>query len=288
MNLRLVTACSTILLAISSASMAQTSVAEFKSLSWNTNHVGTLMDLSSYRETFRDDFNEQNIVPDGEKGRWYAPIHSPFGGGIFLKPDDPGKPFVVNKGLLTIRAEKTGGKWRSGLMQTVDSKGSGFAQQYGYFEMTAKFPPGKGAWPAFWLLSQNGFLDKTATRGEIDVIEWYGGDPKGHHASVHLWPANQPAENGLTKHVGRSHYYKLTPILTSGQLEGFHSYGAEITPEWVITYFDRREVARFRTLPEYKTPLYMVVDLAIFKDEADVATSPKEMVVDSVTAYIRK
>ena len=56
-------------------------------------------------------------------------------------------------------------------------------------------------------------------------------------------------------------------------------------PEWVIVYFDHKEVGRYPTLPEFKTPLYMVVDLAIFPGEADVAKSPKEMLIGYVRAY---
>jgi len=31
----------------------------------------------------------------------------------------------------------------------------GFAQQYGYFEMSAKRPDADGGWPAFWLVGTN-------------------------------------------------------------------------------------------------------------------------------------
>src|SRR5882757_2380354 len=112
--------------------------------------------------------------------------------------------------------------------------------------MTANFPSGPGTWPAFWILSQNGFLDKTATRTEIDAIEWYGDDPKGLHSTIHLWPALHPKPDSIPKHLFRSTYYNLMkyptdpPQLTDGKLEGFHSYGAEITPDWVVVYFDRR------------------------------------------------
>lgn len=280
------------IMGIASIAYSQTTVEEFKSHSWDKSHSGTALDLTQYKQTFFDDFNALTVTADGGKGPWYAPGHSTFGAGKF-QPPGPNGPFTVKDGNLTLKAEKVNERWQAACMQTVDNKGRGFAQQYGYFEMRAKFPPGRGGWPAFWLLSQNGYLDKTATRTEIDIVEWYSGDPKGHHASVHLWPAQQKPENyPLAKHAGRSNYYNLAkvnpPVLVNGQLEGFHTYGAEVTPEWVIIYFDRSEVARFEMMPEWKTPLYMVVDLAIFQKEAKVAESPKEMVVDYVSAYQRK
>jgi hypothetical protein len=268
-------------------SQAQTTAEQFKAMAWDNSHAGTSLDLSAYRQTFFDDFNTLSVTPDGGAGPWYAPVHGPFGAALFLPPGADG-PFSVSNGCLAIRAEKVEGRWRSGLMQTVDSQGRGFAQRNGYFEMTAKFPSGPGVWPAFWLLSRNGITDKTAARAEIDVVEWYGGDPKGHHASVHLWPAAVPAPGALSQHVGRSAYHKLTASLLNGRLEGFHSYGAEVSPDWVIFYFDRHELGRFQTLPEFETPLYMVVDLAIFEKEAGMAESPKELLIAGVSAYSRK
>jgi len=160
----------------------------FRALDWDRTHAGRPLNLDGYKLTFDDNFDTLSVTREGGKGPWLAPVRSGFGGAKFLPPD-PGGPFSIAEGILTIRAEKVDGKWQSGLMQTVDSKGQGFVQQYGYFEMRAQFPASKGAWPAFWLLSQNGHTDTTKTRTEIDIVEWYGGDPKGHHASVHLWPA---------------------------------------------------------------------------------------------------
>jgi beta-glucanase (GH16 family) len=267
--------------------MAQTTAGQFQALAWDDRFAGKPLDLAAFHPTFNDDFNPIDVTADGGAGPWYAPVHGSFGAASFLPPGALG-PFILSEGHLVIRAEKQDGRWQSGLMQTVDGRGHGFSQQYGYFEMTARFPAGPGGWPAFWLLSQNGLTGRTATRTEIDVVEWYGGDPKGHHASVHLWPAAAPVPGAITKHILHSSYHKLTPYLTQGRLDGFHRYGAEITPQWVIIYFDRRELTRFKTLPEFQTPLYMLVDLAIFPKEVDVAESPKEMGIENVSAYAPK
>lgn len=288
------------LLLAAGTSLAQTTPEEFKAITWDKSHVGTPVDLSRYTPTFEDNFDTMSVTAENGAGPWFAPGHSTFGAGKFLPPGPTG-PFSVTNGLLTIRAEKTttetpqGPKvrWTTGCMQTVSTNGQGFAQQYGYFEMKAKFPAGKGGWPAFWLLSQNGYLDKSKRRAEIDVVEWYGGDAKGVHACLHIWPAGQrAADDPVQKALHSSLYYNLNkatpPGLTDGKLEGFHTYGGELTPEWVIMYFDRREIGRFKMLPEWQTPLYMVVDLALFEKEAAVAEGPKEMVVDYVAAYTLK
>ncbi len=100
-------------------------------------------------------------------------------------------PFTVKDGVLQIEAKKVGGRWRSGLLCSVDPKGEGFSQKYGYFEMRAKFPKGLGTWPAFWLMGVPQLKEskdrKTLTQVEIDVVEQYGVGPNALHTTLHLW-----------------------------------------------------------------------------------------------------
>jgi len=270
--------------------LAQTTVEQMKALNWDKTHRGTPLDMSKYEQTFIDNFDKMSVTVDGGAGPWFAPVHSTFGAGKFVPPGPDG-PYTIADGKLTLSSDKTidskgKGRWTSCNMQTVDGKGQGFAQQYGYFEISYKAPPGPGTWLGFWLLSQNGYTDTTKTRTEIDVVEWYGGDARGVHTTVHLWPAAKAAPGGtVEKHVGRANYFNLAPILTEGKLQGFHTYGVEVTPDLVIGYFDRKETGRFPTLPEFKTPLYMLITNAVFPKQADLGQSPMKMVVDYVAAY---
>ncbi|MGL1885339.1 MAG: family 16 glycosylhydrolase [Reichenbachiella sp.] len=45
-----------------------------------------------------------------------------------------------------------------------------------------KLPKGRGTWPAFWLLSENNDWPRT---GEVDIMEYNGGDPRKWHTTVH-------------------------------------------------------------------------------------------------------
>ncbi|RRJ95988.1 glycoside hydrolase family 16 protein [Opitutaceae bacterium TAV4] len=274
-----------------------TTVEAFKTLAYDITQRGRPLDLSDYRQTFLDDFDTMSISPPGgAEANWYGPVHGGAGAAKWIPPGPDG-PFSVKDGHLTITTKKdASGKWTTGIIETADRNGRGFSQQYGYFEMRAKFPPDKAVWPSFWLKAAAERTDRTMSRPEIDIIEWYGSeDARGHHSSVHLWAAtrNRDPDYPLKKHVWRSHYFdlrKLTPpVMTPfegerwGRLEGFHTYGAEITPEWVIFHFDRKEISRFPMLPEYHQPLFMIVCLALKK--TDTPDNPKEMVIDYVTAY---
>ncbi|HEY6738854.1 MAG TPA: glycoside hydrolase family 16 protein [Actinopolymorphaceae bacterium] len=44
-----------------------------------------------------------------------------------------------------------------------------FARTYGYWEICARFPAGKGLWPAFWMIPQD-----RSWPPEFDVAEWFG------------------------------------------------------------------------------------------------------------------
>jgi beta-glucanase (GH16 family) len=77
-------------------------------------------------------------------------------------------------------------------------------------------------------------------------------------------------------------------VRVSGMSTGFHRYGAMITPIWVIFYFDGEELSRFPTLEQYKTPLYVLVDLAMVnRPSLQKAESPSDMLIDYIRVYAK-
>ena len=275
----------------------KTSLEQFEAMKWDTSQAGREIDLAKYNRTFNDDFKTLKIVKEdaapGPEAVWFSPGHGAYRTNSPLRKDGPFTK--VDEGV-RLRVEMVGKNWKGACMTTVNTRGEGFAQQDGYFEMTAEYnyPVEKGkkprVWGAFWLKSQQDYFNNgTTTRTEIDINEFYGDD--GYHATAHLWPAAkpQPGET-ITKHVGISGFkHKMgpkvfEPLKIDGVVRGFHTYGGEITPEWVIMYFDRKELARFPTVEEFKTPLYMLVDCIVSKPEAE-AIFPIDMVVKDVSAY---
>lgn len=83
------------------------------------------------------------------------------------------KNLFVQDGLLHIRALVTDPARPDGPGPTSARLMSlpGVLPRFGLFEVRAKLPCGRGAWPAIWMLGEHG---KWPARGEIDIAEWAG------------------------------------------------------------------------------------------------------------------
>ena len=242
------------------------------------------LNLADYTLTFDEDFKAPlNISAWGPGTRWIA--HTPYGGDFgdagFGDPEKD-SPFRVVDGILRIEAKKVGDKkWRSGLICSVDPKGQGFSQQYGYFEMRAKLPKGLGTWPAFWLMGIPQLVQpkdrKTIPQIEIDVVEQYGVGPNILHTTLHTWGP------------GDQHWAEGDTTVVTGMTDDFHTYGVSVEPDTIVFYFDGREIRRDPTPKDARVPLYLMVDLALGGGwPTDKTPDPSVMLVDHVRAYARK
>ncbi len=252
--------------------------------------IGPALNTSNLALTFDSTFSApdalSHISASGGPGPWFAPVHTNFGSAAFVPPTHIPSPFSIVDGKLRIRCEQVNGVWQTGHMQTCDFSGAGFAQQRGYFEMRAKMPAQgtMGAWPAFWLYSRNTYTDPPKSRAEIDVIEYYpGNDPRGHHSSVHLRPGSPPQPGEVTSEWVKSCYNGVTALVDGA----YHTYGAEITADWIIIYFDRVELKRIPMSHEFDTPLYLLVSMSLFPNEAAQAVGPIDLLIDYVRVWQR-
>lgn len=241
------------------------------------------LDLANYKLTFSEDFDRLSISAWGPAGpggsRWisHTPWAGDFGDAKFADPT-PTFPFTTENGILRIEARKgADGNWESGLLASSDSKGRGFHQKFGYFEMRAKLPPGPGLWSAFWLVAN----EDPDTSAEIDVIEHYGVAPDKYQSVPHIW-----AKTAKAKPYGEI----LTYDVPYGSLYAdFHTYGVSIENDWTIFYHDRKEMGRIKTPPEYHRPMFILLNLALGGGwPIDETPNPSLMLVDYVRAYQRK
>ena len=234
------------------------------------------LNLDGYTRTFDDEFDDLSVSASGPGTRWFTATKENFGDARFTEQKD-GFPFTVEKGVLRIEAAKKDGVWRSGILASVNPKGEGFSQKFGYFEMRAKFPKSKGMWPAFWLLGQPALTDKKRTNVEIDVVEHYGVLPNAVNSTLHLW------------HPDGKHWAKGDFIAAPGLTDDFHNYGVLVDEANIVWYFDGVEIQRQKTPEEAKVPLYILVNLAMGGGwPIDQAVSPSYMYVDYVRAYAKR
>src|SRR2546421_2279880 len=165
-------------------------------------------------------------------------------------PDD----VIVSNGTLKLRAEKrsVGGKnYVSGMIQSGPSQltpnTSKFSFTYGYMEMRAKVPRGKGMWPAFWTLPSD-----LSWPPEIDVFEILGDRTNTIYMTYH-YPT---ATNGKVASGGKWN----GPDFSAD----WHTYAVDWEPNVIIWYVDGIERLRYTdTTHIVKKPMYLIANLAV-------------------------
>jgi len=111
---------------------------------------------------FEDNFEQINRIPDIEK--WSLCGNNTSNWAKYLSESND-QAFIEN-GTLIITAEKVGGVYKTGGIQT---KGK-FDFKHGKVEVNAKLIMAKGAWPAIWMMPTDG-TGGWPTCGEIDIME---------------------------------------------------------------------------------------------------------------------
>lgn len=193
----------------------------------------------------------------------------------------------VEKGHLTITARREdfeGMKYTSARLVT---KGRG-EWTYGYIEVRAKLPRGRGTWPAIWMLPANPNGYSWPEFGEIDIMEHVGFDPGRIHASVHTRAFNHVAGN-----------QKTTSMMVQDAMDAFHTYAIHWTPKFIEGSIDGKPYYRFDNSGKshaewpFDAPFYLLLNVAVGggwggKEGVDDSIWPQSMVVDYVRVYDRK
>nr|WP_282104105.1 family 16 glycosylhydrolase [Methylobacterium sp. 37f] len=247
------------------------------------------VDLSKYQLTFSDEFNTFSGSATGVATTWQTKYPQ---AGLRTLPNNKEdeyysdssvgvNPFSVKDGVLDITAARatqgvetplgSGLDWTSGVITTYKS----FSQLYGYFEVRAQLPAGKGFWPAFWLLPAD-----LSWPPELDVFEVLGDEPGTIYASTH-------------SKVGGPNVTETQTVFGIDTSKGFHTYGVDWQADTITYYVDNNAVARLATPSDMNKPMYMLLNLAVGDagswPGATDATTPAEghMLIDSVRAYAR-
>ncbi|HEU0070470.1 MAG TPA: family 16 glycosylhydrolase [Alphaproteobacteria bacterium] len=218
------------------------------------------MALNDLKLTFRDEFNSLSLdtgTKATDANLWNSSMHNGYvrslSGNkeeqIYMDRDYKGlgvNPFSIDNGILSIKAapssaavkSATGYKYTSGALTTQGE----FSQKYGYFEIRAQVPEGKGLWPAFWLLNDNEDWPP-----ELDVMEMIGSEPTKLHQTVHTdWPDTAKVTYLKEKMTG-----------------GFHTYGMDWTKDKITFYYDGKATGTVATPPDVHDSMYLVLNMAV-------------------------
>ena len=237
-----------------------------------TRHAPADMKKAGYTITFSDEFKGDKLNPK----KWIDSY--PFGARThnngeqeYYAPDG----VLVENESLRFKAEKRemgGMPYTSGMATTFGK----FAQRYGWFEIRAKMPKGKGMWPAFWLLPEDG----KSWPPEIDILEILGHEPSKVHMTNH-WRIDTG-----THHEGKGVDFTGPDFTT-----GYHTYALQWTPEEMVWYIDGIE--RYATRQHVpQEPMYVLLNLAVGGDwpgnPDDTTPFPSYMDTDYIRVYAKK
>ncbi|TBW27111.1 family 16 glycosylhydrolase [Gramella sp. KN1008] len=181
----------------------------------------------------------------------------------------------VKDGKLVITAVKKDGEYYSGKINSKDK----FEFKYGEIEVKAKLGTGKGIWPAFWMLGADIEEVSWPASGEIDILEYVGKEPGMVFTSLHT-----PASHGETINT------KKTRI--DGIEEGYHTYKAVWTKDYIEFFVDGEQVYRFT--PEkyddehypFRKDFYFLINMAVGGNfggpEVDDSIFPVKYYIDHI------
>ena len=135
--------------------------------------------------------------------------------------------------------------YTEGMIQSKDK----FSRTGGYFEICAKFPAGRGLWPAFWLAAQNGNWPP-----EMDVAEWFG--------SIEAMQIGQPFATG----PNAGSQWESTWRYSDAPTTGYHDYAmwwSPSSPGTIRYYIDGQMVHEIDGTTAHlisNTPMYLILN----------------------------
>ncbi len=190
----------------------------------------------------------------------------------------------VQNGVLTITARnKTVGKNEFTSAKLVTRGKAEF--KYGRIEISAKLPPGRGLWPAIWMLRHDIRTAGWPAGGEIDIMEHVGYEKDTVLGTVHTEAYN---------HVKNTQRGKK--IFIDSPYDKFHLYAIEWTKDNIDFFVDEQHYLRFsnenKTNAEwpFDQPFYLILNIAVGgnlggQKGIDKNSFPAAMAVDFVRVY---
>jgi beta-glucanase (GH16 family) len=132
---------------------------------------------------------------------------------------------------------------------------------YGHFDVIARLPVGKGAWPGIWLFE---FDSQGQMNGEIDMLEGFGSHPSRFQSTIHHWSNGKepPPDCVLVGWIRTTRCYDRPPVAAQDFHVAYHDYGLDWEPGRITFLLDG--------VPYYTStydipnvPMQLVVSMAV-------------------------
>jgi len=190
----------------------------------------------------------------------------------------------IENGILIIeaKADKNKPKGYTSARLVTKEKAS---WKYGYIEVSAKLPSGKGTWPAIWMLPEKNLNGGWPANGEIDIMEHVGYDPGVVHGTVHTKAFNHVigTQKGNTK-------------IVDGYDSLFHTYAIDWTYEKIDFYIDNQKYFSFDNTGKdftewpFDQQFHLILNVAVGgawggAQGVDTDIWPQRMEIDYVRVY---
>lgn len=202
---------------------------------------GTSLNVSKWSTCYFWD-NRGCTNPGNGELQWYVP-----------------EQVSVSDGLLRLQARRqsvlaSDGRaydYTSGMVSTGGNDWYGtppqFTFRYGYAEIRAKVPAGKGLWPAFWMLPAD-----RSWPPEIDVMEFWGENPTRTSMAVAWMNADGTYAQSWSDYIG--------PDFSAG----WHTFGVDWQPGAITWYVDGQVRKVFTDATKIPSkPMYLLANLAV-------------------------
>lgn len=250
-----------------------------------TTAVETL--LANYALVFSDEFDGGSL----DSTRWNTALQ--WGPDIvvndeeqyyvdsLVNPDFGYDPIAFNGESLVITADRT----PSDLLEAANNQSylsgvltsrSLFDFQYGYAEIRAKLPAGKGFWPGFWMLGSE-FIDR---KPQLFVMENRGDNPA---IAYHRYNYSNDNDEFV--------YSDLLQSVAADYSAEFHTFGVEWSAGKLVFYVDGDIKHTITDENVAAQDMYLIISLAVggwFPESPDTDTVfPGQFEIDYVRVYQR-
>lgn len=213
---------------------------------------------ASYRLTWADEFDTPGLPDatrwdyDTERNRlgWYNNELQYYAAA---RPENT--QVVGGRLRITARLESLGGAADWGGQRYTSARlitRGKAAWTYGFFEIRAKLPCGRGTWPAIWTLGTGGIWPDD---GEIDIMEQVGSNPSRVFGTVHTRQSGGPGTGAAVQ---------LPDACTA-----FHDYQMQWTADEIaigvdgVVYYRYADPRAGNATWPFDRPQYLLLNIAI-------------------------